>query len=97
MAPSADKQVAADVASAKTPAASTGAPSEGPQDVAQAPVQLTTARFVVIFLSLMLCVFLFAVSCQRDYGPRCHIYILVFRNVHISSTNSLLVRSFRIL
>lgn len=37
-------------------------PSEAPPDAAQAPVQLTRARFVLIFLSLMLCVFLFAVS-----------------------------------
>lgn len=67
MAPSDSKQAtapAADIASAETPVA-TDAPSEGPRNVAQAPVQLTRARFILIFLSLMLCVFLFAVSCPR--------------------------------
>src|ERR1700733_45121 len=54
-----------------TPNTTTPNPSRAPQNVAQEPVQLTRTRFVVIFLSLMLCVFLFAVSCQCvwEFGP----------------------------
>ena len=47
-----------------TPNTTSPNPSDPPH-VAQEPVQLTRTRFVLIFLSLMLCVFLFAVSCQR--------------------------------